>query len=58
MLLLSVGKTPDINSHINENKITIFGQNRCGEDMNSPLTELYTNVSPDDHTRQACPRWG
>lgn len=40
MLLLSKGKTPDINSHINENKITIFGQNQCGEDINSSINRI------------------
>lgn len=40
MLLLSVGKTPDINSQINESKVTIFGQNQCGEDINSSINRI------------------
>lgn len=56
MLLLSVGKTPDINSQINESKVRILDKISVVKILTLQLTELYTNVSPDDHTRQAHPR--
>lgn len=44
MLLLSVGKTPDINSQINESKVTISRQNQCGEDIISSINRNYTQT--------------